>query len=120
VPAVEAHRFAAEPSAANVAISVAGRCRSGSRAVAVNSMICPTGSRSKTLSSPLGKNILPTYSVNQKYGIPPGHEGRIAIVTTREAGMRWTHWRRARSFVRTNGAEADDEVVWSWPPDAEA
>jgi hypothetical protein len=34
VPAVEAHRFAAEPSAANVAIGVAGRCRSGSRAVA--------------------------------------------------------------------------------------
>jgi hypothetical protein len=23
-------------------------------------------------------------------------------------------------FVRTNGADADDEVVWSWPPDAEA
>ena len=48
VPAVEAHRFAAEPSAANVAISVAGRCRSGSRAVAVNSMICPSGQSFKT------------------------------------------------------------------------
>jgi len=22
--------------------------------------------------------------------------------------------------VRTNGADADDEIVWSWPPDAEA
>jgi hypothetical protein len=28
--------------------------------------------------------------------IPPHREGRIAIVTTREAGMRWTLWRRAR------------------------
>jgi len=34
--------------------------------------------------------------------------------------MRWTLWRRARSFVRTNGAEADGKGVWSWPPDAEA
>jgi hypothetical protein len=33
--------------------------------------------------------------------------------------MRWTLWRRARSFVRTNGAEADGKGVWSWPPDAE-
>jgi hypothetical protein len=23
-------------------------------------------------------------------------------------------------FVRTNGADADGEIVWSWPPDAEA
>ena len=23
-------------------------------------------------------------------------------------------------FVRTNGAAADGEIVWSWPPDAEA
>jgi hypothetical protein len=23
-------------------------------------------------------------------------------------------------FVRTNGAAADCEIVWSWPPDAEA
>jgi len=34
--------------------------------------------------------------------IPSRHEGRIAIVTTREAGMRWTHWLRA-----TNAIEAD-------------
>jgi hypothetical protein len=27
---------------------------------------------------------------------------------------------RAIFFTRTNGAEADDEIVWSWPPDAEA
>ena len=38
-----------------------------------------------------------------------------AIVTTREAGMRWT--RKARE---TNVACADGEVAWSWPPDAEA
>jgi hypothetical protein len=33
-------------------------------------------------------------------------EGRIAIVTTREARMRWMLWRRARRFVRTDGAGA--------------
>jgi hypothetical protein len=36
-------------------------------------------------------------------------EGRIAIVTTREAGMRWT-----RVCLLTSGTEADGEVVWSW------
>jgi len=40
-------------------------------------------------------------------------KGVRAIVTTREAGMRWTRWRRARLFVRTNDAKADGEVVWS-------
>jgi hypothetical protein len=43
-----------------------------------------------------------------------------AIVTTREAGMRWPRQRRARWVVRTNGAAADGEVVWSWRPDAGA
>jgi hypothetical protein len=37
-----------------------------------------------------------------------------AVVTTREAGMRWTRMAR-----QTNVACADGEVVWSWPPDAE-
>jgi hypothetical protein len=35
-------------------------------------------------------------------------QGRIAIVTKREAGMRWTRWRCA-----TSGADADGEAVWS-------
>src|SRR5262249_42503202 len=34
-------------------------------------------------------------------------EGRFAIVTNVGRGMRWTHWRRARVLVRTNGADAD-------------
>jgi hypothetical protein len=37
-----------------------------------------------------------------------------AFVTTREAGMRWTRMAR-----QTNVAEADGEVAWSRPPDAE-
>jgi hypothetical protein len=37
-----------------------------------------------------------------------------AVVTTREAEMRWTRMAR-----QTNVACADGEVVWSWPPDAE-
>src|SRR5689334_7932222 len=34
--------------------------------------------------------------------------------------MRWPRQRRARWIVWTNGAAADGEIVWSWPPDAEA
>src|SRR5690349_6880102 len=34
--------------------------------------------------------------------------------------MRWPRQRRARFIVRTDGADADGEIVWSWPPDAEA
>ena len=41
--------------------------------------------------------------------------GVCAIVTKREAGMRWTCWCRP-----TSDADTDGEVVWSWPPDAEA
>ncbi|MGH6776603.1 MAG: hypothetical protein ACRECL_01115, partial [Bradyrhizobium sp.] len=37
--------------------------------------------------------------------------GRIAIVTRREAGMRWT-----RRHHPTNDAKADGEAVWSWHP----
>jgi len=77
-------------------------------------LICPTGAFPKTLSSPLCKNI----SVFQKVesGVSCLHpaslaEGRIAIVTTREAGMRWT-WRGCL----TSGDFADGEVVWSWRP----
>jgi hypothetical protein len=36
-------------------------------------------------------------------------EGRIAVVTTREAEMQWT-----RDVSKTNDADADGEVVWSW------
>jgi hypothetical protein len=39
-------------------------------------------------------------------------EGRIAIVTTREAGMRWTPFRRAR-LRETTDDMADGEIVWS-------
>jgi hypothetical protein len=58
--------------------------------------ICPTGAIREFLSSCARKNI----SVFQKvesvvcFAHPASlAEGRIAIVTTREAGMRWT-WRR--------------------------
>src|SRR5215475_13087317 len=48
--------------------------------------------------------------------IPPQSRGTFRpIVTTREAGMRWT-----RLVRETNASDADGEVVWSWPPDAEA
>src|SRR5690349_17542486 len=53
--------------------------------------------------------------------IPPRQRGALwPIVTEREAGCGGRRQRRARFFVRTNGADADGEVVWSWRPDAGA
>jgi hypothetical protein len=46
-------------------------------------------------------------------------EGRMRYRHETRGGMRWPRQRRARLVVRTNGAEADGEIVWSWPPDAE-
>jgi hypothetical protein len=40
--------------------------------------------------------------------VPPRYEGRFAIVTNVECGMRWTLWRR-----KTSDASADGEAVWS-------
>jgi hypothetical protein len=40
-------------------------------------------------------------------------EGRIAIVTTRGCGMRWT-----RRHGWTSDAGRDGEIAWSWRPDA--
>src|SRR5215471_19363686 len=38
-------------------------------------------------------------------------EGRLAIVTDVERGMRWTRWCR-----QTSDNKADGEGVWSWRP----
>jgi hypothetical protein len=56
-------------------------------------------------------------------------EGRIAIVTNVERGMRWTRRcrvrmrsqggatrERSREARKTSGIDADGEVVWSWYP----
>jgi hypothetical protein len=55
-------------------------------------------STANQLSSPVAKNILVPFFGKYVYVLPSRlvQEGRIAIVTTREAGMRWTLWRRAR------------------------
>jgi hypothetical protein len=48
---------------------------------------------------------------NHLYKLAPSRalqEGRFAIVTDVERGMRWT-----RAAPLTNGADADGEVVWS-------
>ena len=45
--------------------------------------------------------------------------GVRAIVTTREAGMRWTLSRQAL-LRETTDEMADGEVVWSWRPKAGA
>ena len=57
---------------------------------------------------PIFKNRLDIF-VNQKHDLrrPALDKGRFAIVTNVERGMRWTLRRRARLFVRTNGADAD-------------
>jgi hypothetical protein len=49
-----------------------------------------------------------------------GKRGVCAIVTKREAGCDGRIGDARDYLVRTNGADADGEVAWSWPPDAEA
>jgi hypothetical protein len=56
------------------------------------------------------ENFRLTNSEKQNYcrAIPPRQEGRFGRSSRHvERGMRWTRWRRARSFVRTNSADAD-------------
>ena len=51
--------------------------------------------------------------------IPPHSEGALrAIVTTREAGMRWPRWSRSVSLsdARTNGAVADAKACGPGAP----
>jgi hypothetical protein len=48
-------------------------------------------------------------------------EGRFAIVTSVERGMRWTQSELQRAIRgRTNNIDADGQAVWSWHPDADA
>jgi hypothetical protein len=54
------------------------------------------------------------------YAVPPRHEGRIAIVTTREAGCDGRDLSQRVLHVRTSDLGADGEIVWSWHPDADA
>jgi hypothetical protein len=80
-------------------------------------------SRLILLSSPRLKNIsLPFFRI---IGMLPAsrldERGTFwPIVTGREAGCDGRNSAAREFFVRTNGADADDEGVWSWPPDAEA
>ena len=73
-------------------------------------------SRKKYFASRLGRNSF-IDSV-----VPFPQEGRLAIVTDVGYGMRWTRQRQARRSdgARTNDADVDGEVVWSWRPDAGA
>jgi hypothetical protein len=66
------------------------------------------------VSSPLPKNIPLSVFPKLMVAVPSRLEieGRIAIVTTREAGMRWTPFRRAR-LRETTDDMADGEIVWS-------
>ena len=43
--------------------------------------------------------------------------GRIAIVTARWRGWRWTLWRQRDLCRADENAEAYGEVVWSWRRD---
>jgi hypothetical protein len=74
-------------------------------------VICPSGKFSKTLSSPRAKNIWLVLSGKSNPKLRPSRappEGRFAIVTNVERGMRWTPWPH-----QTKAARADGEVVWS-------
>ena len=47
----------------------------------------------------------------------PSTRGRIAIVTARWRGMRWTLRRQAASHPPDETFAADGEIVWSWRRD---
>jgi len=73
------------------------------------SLICPTGSRREFLSTPSPKNKSLRDLLKSALRIPSSRlvaEGRIAIVTDVERGMRWTRQRRARDRV-SQGAGAN-------------
>src|ERR1700743_622198 len=74
------------------------------------SLICLTGTRPEFLSTPSRKNKSLLRLLKSALCIPPSRrdEGRIAIVTNAECGMRWTRRRAGRS-----AHVADGEVVWS-------
>jgi hypothetical protein len=52
------------------------------------------------------------------YSCPALDEGRFAIVTDVERGMRWTHRVAARTSRADENFDAYGEVVWSWRSDA--
>jgi len=90
--------------------------------------------RQKTSFPNLFNPIPPVQSSSEKYsrfvfseiGVPyprPAldQEGRFAIVTSVERGMRWTQSELQRAIRgRTNNIDADGQAVWSWHPDADA
>jgi hypothetical protein len=59
--------------------------------------------------------ILLDFYVNQKHDphVPRSSEGRFAIVTDVERGMRWTHRRRARVSRADERRRCGREGVWS-------
>jgi hypothetical protein len=72
---------------------------------------CPTGKSPKSCPALCQKIFHFACRANHLYKLAPSRlisEGRFAIVTDVERGMRWT-----RAAPLTNGADADGEVVWS-------
>ncbi len=84
--------------------------------------ICCAGSTRSFAPPGAGKNCAFVFA-EFVIGIHPSRlneRGVRAVVTRREAGRRWTCRVAARLWLaRTNNIDADDEAVWSWPPDAE-
>jgi hypothetical protein len=73
------------------------------------------------LSSPAAKNIPLSFfpKLISPAHVPRLKEGRFAIVTNVERGMRWTSQCQALLRKTTDNA-ADGQAVWSWHPDADA
>jgi hypothetical protein len=76
----------------------------------------------KILSSLSRKNISlrARPKSNLQFRLSRTHKGRLAIVTDVGSGMRWTLWRQAQFFARTNDAATYGEVVWFWRSNAGA
>jgi len=80
---------------------------------------CPTGKlRMRAMRelpvAPIRRNLTVLPITPNQWHVAPSRapqEGRFAVVTDVERGMRWTCWRRLTSDI-----DADGEVVWSWRP----
>jgi hypothetical protein len=88
----------------------AARLRQNAKIPSSLKLICPVQSLFKKDSV-----SRPTQIKSILVAVPPPHEGRFAIVTDVERGMRWT-----RRHGDERGLLADGEVVWFWRSDAGA
>jgi hypothetical protein len=120
------HRVGTEPTRGTVT-EITLSTRRGKRArgaegkslnpAAIRRVICPTADFPKSCPAPAEKIFRLRCRANQWPSVAPSRAASGGAYRDRHdtwRGMRWT--RRLRN--QTKCADADGQVVWSWPPDA--